>query len=332
MRSCFETAVINDIERGVKVTEVKRMETSMEGHELKLIMTVRSGGSIPAFNGHLVRGAFFSMLKDAVPELADYLHQANKVRPYSISSLFKLDKRPRRVKKDLRLRVGDRVAMVLRVITESIARQAIKSLLEVTNAGLAIGPEVQVIISHVNYRMVPLPSLHEVNDGHHVSSDRSHVFSLRFLSPTQFVSRETNHPVVLPDLPLLLRNVHTHWEQLAVGNGARAGKMSGASVSAEETSRKIGEFLERVRRGVVVIAHDIRTVRIDIGKPVSFVGFKGWVQWKTLSNVLEPMDLTWLRNLLTIGEFLSVGKHRTAGFGWYRIENAPWIEKNGKEG
>ncbi len=301
----------------------------LEGHELKIVMHVTSGGTIPAFNGHLVRGAFFSLLKQTVPELTDHLHRDNHVRPYSISSFRKHGKVPKKLKNGLFLRAGDQGTITLRMVTTELARQAVKSLLEVTNTELSLGPEVKAIISHVNYRMTRLPSLDDLPEPP-INSEQPHAFSLKFLSPTQFVSRETNHPVVLPELPQLLRNVLTHWEHLARSDSLtgrhHAAENEPASSPSTSESREHAEFLDRIRQGVVVIAHDIHTQRIDIGKPVWFVGFKGWVQWKTLPEFLEPRDLTWLWNLLTLGEFLGVGKHRTAGFGWYRIDKVSWID------
>ena len=167
-----------------------------------------------------------------------------------------------------------------------------EALLSKTDLRFELGP-FKFLLESVEVRVFPLADLCQTED-----QEPPRTIDFEFLTPTQFTSRGSGHPMMLfPDPRYIFGNLVGIWNRIA-----------GEARAIDRES-----LIDWVNSDVYVKYYSLRTRMVHLGKNIPFVGFIG----RTEFTIRESDDThkDWLFPLLRLARFSNVGNKRTAGMG-----------------
>ncbi|MHA1876625.1 MAG: CRISPR-associated endoribonuclease Cas6 [Promethearchaeota archaeon] len=246
---------------------------------------------LPPFTGHLIRGALLKTISDFDKQLAEKLHEGNKIRPYSISPLFPLKQRyfKRSNRGEIIVEKEGFLAFRLGILSSSLAEKMVKITLQKEEMTINLaGGEFKVF--SISIRKTSTAELF------HNKNPLSKKYTLQFLTPTYFNLAKQDFPLRFPDPRYLYMNLANLWNSF---------NEDGILINQEE-------FFSWVENHVSISGYNLKTRSAYIAKGAPKIGFKGWVHFQ-LSG--EENYQKWIDVLSSFAEYSNVGSGRTAGFG-----------------
>lgn len=255
---------------------------------------------IPSFVGHMIRGLVLSLIKAVDPDLSASIHKKNEIRPYGVSNVFfPYREKPKWKNGTFFLHSSNQVSFHFKTINQQVSQSLVQALLTSVGESLKLADQLFVLEN------VQLRSEH-ITDEMFSNSLPLEIFSVRFLSPTQFT-------------PLKLPGVYLFPEpSFFFGNLAHLAQ----DLKLIKVSFNIDEFLDYISKNVYARKYRLKTTEIRMGKLPPIVGFKGWVEY--INKDPEGIYGAMIPFLLKIGEIINVGKKRTAGMG---VINSDYFQK-----
>ncbi|MFQ5976954.1 MAG: CRISPR-associated endoribonuclease Cas6 [Candidatus Heimdallarchaeota archaeon] len=264
----------------------------MSMHSLKFNVRPAEPVRVPTFLGHRIRGAFLQILSENNPNLTASLHEGTSLREYSVQPLLPEGVRFLPRKRVVFLRPEQRAAFRVNLLVHDLGREALECLLSLAELEFKLG-SARLLLESVEVKVIPLQDLlPQENQGPPKSA------TVEFLSPTQYTSRGSKHPMMLfPDPRYVFGNLVAIWNRVA-GDLAVIKRKS---------------LIDWINDDVFVIYYSLYTRKIDLGKQNPFTGFVGKVEFR-IHNSDNP-ESRWLVPLLRLARFSNVGNKRTAGMG-----------------
>jgi CRISPR-associated endoribonuclease Cas6 len=264
----------------------------MSIHTLKFNVRPAEPVKVPSFLGHKIRGAFLKILHQNNPELTASLHEGTGLREYSVWPLLPEGIRSLPRNREMVLRPERRATFRVNLLVHELGRETLESLLSIADLEFQLGP-ARLVLESVEVQVIPRQELmQQKND----TPPKSVV--LNFLSPTQFTSRGSRHPMMLfPDPRYVFGNLVAIWNRIM-----------GETHIIERHS-----LIDWINDDVFVLYYSLYTRKIDLGKQNPFTGFVGKVEFR-IHDADNPQS-RWVVPLLRLARFSNIGNKRTAGMG-----------------
>ena len=242
---------------------------------------------LPSYTGHLVRAVVLGIVHTSNSSMAGALHEANKPKPYSVTSLN--FRSTARTTDSYSIDSSYPATFKVRFLEDEYASDFLSSLKrnDTINFG---GTNFRVIRIHV--RTLSYQAL--VNQ-----TNEADVFQLIFKSPTYLASKMSGFHYLFPEPVRLFLNLAKLWNRFAQG-------FEIADLNA---------YARWLRNDIGVTGYELRTRQTTFGERQA-VGFKGWVNFRLMErNQWNKATLT----LAKFAELSNVGANRTGGFGVVRF-------------
>ncbi len=252
---------------------------------------------IPAGIGIAIRGWFYDSIGEAEPEIADKLHHANGVKPFTVSQLFGKYKQSKGV---LHLRKQP-YSFRVTVLTSELYG----ALRQILATKMANGEFIQLGGMKFSIEQIVLGGEGEIYAGQSSYEElwqtpARREYSFRFVTPTSFRMGRGHLPFPLPNS--VYRGLWQKWNQFASRQFAM-GK----------------ELLDTVQQQVFPSQHEIKTKLVP-RSGAKFLGFVGTCKFEVLGDISEER----LHNLTVLSEFAyyaGVGAKTTEGMGQTLVGN-----------
>nr|MDO8098767.1 CRISPR-associated endoribonuclease Cas6 [Candidatus Njordarchaeota archaeon] len=237
------------------------------------------------YTGSLLRAAFLGLAQQLCPELAAYLHDVAKIKPYALTPLS-----PHLQNLDILLREGNTYRFHVTLLRE----EDLSSILE----GLIRTPDVKVRlyaydlpVSSIGVDFVPVEKFSDGVFG--MPND----FRLIFTSPTYLAEYGTKHHALFPDPVKLFPNMLRLWN----------------AFSTTGACDKVSEYYEWVRKNIYPTGFRLETLPVSLTKGRRTVGFIGFCNYHCDEASSPYAKLT--HTLCRFAEYANVGGNRSSGFG-----------------
>jgi len=255
----------------------------------EFILSTKTKGILPSFTGHILRGAILKLINKHDKELAEKLHEGNKVRAYSISPLHSVGKQINRTKRgEIIVEENELMKFRFGVLTKKLAERMVKITILEEQMILNL-VNIKFEINRVEIKKTTAKELLEKNP-------ESNKFQLKFITPTYFNIAKQDFPLRFPDPRYLFMNLATLWN----------------TFNEDKILVDQEELFEWIENHVSITGYNLQTRSEYIAKGVPKIGFKGWTHFQ-LSG--DEKYQQWITTLCSFAEFSNVGANRTAGFG-----------------
>ncbi len=261
--------------------------------------------------GYVFRAVIMKWLHEIKPELVHVFHEREEIRPYAINYIIH-NKMPK-------------LDFILTTYHDDLSDAILNDIISNEKGYLTLGQK-RYFISKIQFeRINPIDFMESAQP----------VINLRihFFRPVSFNTSMGDYPVRFPIPLIFFGNLANIWNDI----------MKGTSEVARET------LLNWVNAHVYVSSYNMRTVRVNIGKPKPVIGGIGSVSFKVskinrlyYKHFLEDEDRSydyeyinadyksnccWLDILSRFGEYTNVGVNRTAGMGVIHYYNRNYLSK-----
>ncbi len=253
----------------------------------------------------MIRGLVLRLIKAVDPDLSLSIHKDNEIRPYSVSNIFfPHGRRPKWKNGNFLFHPSNQLSFNFKTINQQVSQSLVQALLTSVGETLVLADKSFILES------VQLQSEHITDETFKNSFPRD-IFSVRFLSPTQFTPLKLPGVYLFPEPNFLFGNL-AHLAQ---------------DLKLTIQPFNINEFLEYITQNVYARKYKLHTNEIKMGKLPPIVGFKGWVEY--VNKDPKGMYGNMIPFLLKIGEIINVGKKRTAGMGEmnFRLKSPKYMLK-----
>ncbi len=261
--------------------------------------------SFSLFNGEYLRKLYLLLLERQESALVSFLKRRGRLRPYTVRNLLPVvggeRYRPPYRSLSFPLRRSELYRASFVVTLKEVAYPSFNSFLQLDDQHVELtSARIPFVIRKMTFHE------HTLSIQQFLSPPRKTFFvDLLFLTPTQFLRKKVEFPLVWPEPRLFFGNLLTHY--------------NGITHEPPFTKFETDNFLSMVETHVYPIGYRIQTYRWKIRNKIPFIGFCGWIRWRiSTRDFLEY--LPWVLYLLKFGEYVNVGKQRAIGFGRYVIE------------
>lgn len=243
-----------------------------------------------------LRAAFLNLLRGYDHELSGQVHESNSVRSYSLDP-FPCDSRFQTY-----LDEGEECTFGVNLFDAGPFEDIIRHI------ALCPKPELRVYHHCFSIRKIdfsrhrPASLMERWTAGLDSESKTPIRVRMRFITPAQLSQFGSDRAFLLPSPEKVFTGLLRVWN----------------TVGDATTLERTGGYHDWVRENVYVSGHDLRTVKVSLGRQRKVIGFVGNIIYN-----IEPSNSPLLA--LTVGlsrfaEICNVGKNRTAGFGKVAVE------------
>ncbi|TXT53665.1 MAG: hypothetical protein BAJATHORv1_130005 [Candidatus Thorarchaeota archaeon] len=246
-------------------------------------------GRVNYFTGHLIRGAFLSMLAEIDESLVNRLHNGAGMRPYSVAPIrfpYRGDQRS----KLWELKPGRKRYFRLSSLSPEVNTSLLKAVMKSSGRTIQIGAS-QCAVNSVRFKTASYTDLVKG-----VEPVRSHDF--HFLSPTFFQIRSETFPMLFPIPTYVFGSLGSIWNRFA----------------PSEVRIDMSSFMEELKSGICVTKHYLRTVQVRIKGRIPISGFLGKARFK-LAREASDILRAQVGLLASFGPYSGMGAKRSFGFG-----------------
>ena len=259
-------------------------------YKFEFILQAKTNCLLPSFTGHLIRGSILQTIKNFDEQLAEKLHEGNKIRPYSLSPLIPYDSELNRTKRgEIIVEEGLTLKFRLGILTEELAERMVKITLHSDEMKLQLA-EGEFKVASIEIKK---KNIKELLMERNLSPT---TFSLSFLTPTYFNIAKQEFPMRYPDPRYLFMNLETLCNTFC----------------EEKVLVDQAELFNWVENHISINAYKLSTRTAYIAKNAPKIGFKGWTRFQ-LSG--EEKYQRWVHALAQFAEYSNIGANRTAGLG-----------------
>jgi len=256
--------------------------------KLRFILEASKNIFYPVFSGHIIRGAILAIIKEKKSDIAQILHDSNKMRQYSVSPLnYHNAKWTNRG--ELAIQLGDTLDFQLNIFDKKIEDDVLHIFEHEVIDSITLFQDIFTIkkIEVTRKNVEDLLANHQ---------NIPNKFRIVFLTPTYFSISKQVFPLRLPDPRYLLSNVSRIWNCF------------NKDMQVDEEM-----LFEWVTNNISISGYELKTEAVNVSKGVPKIGFKGWTNYNI--NPKNSEYIKWVDILLQFAEFSNVGGSRTAGFG-----------------
>ena len=245
------------------------------------------------FTGQIIRGAILKLIANHDQKLADKLHEGNKVRPYSVSTIMGEKNRLNRTRRgEIIVKEGSMFKFRMGILSSDLAERMIKITLQKSEMKVQLADGVFKISSFEIKRK-------NVKELLNIDKQPPTNLELSFITPTYFNISRQEFPLRFPDPRYLFMNLATLWN----------------SFIEEKILVDQEELFSWLENHISINYYNLSTHSVYIAKNTPKIGFKGKVCYQ-LSG--EQSYQRWVHALAQFAEFSNVGANRTAGLGCVR--------------
>ncbi len=252
--------------------------------------------------GYVFRGVIMKWLHEIKPELVHVFHEREEIRPYAVNYI---------IHKNI-----PKLEFMLTTYSDDLNDALLSDIISNEKVSLTLGQK-QYYISKIQFERINPRDF--MGNAQPVKA-----FHIRFYRPVSFNTSMGDYPVRFPIPLILFGNLANIWNDV----------MKGTSEVAREA------LLNWINAHVYASSYNMRTVRVNIGKPKPVVGGIGSVSYRIskidklyYKHILEDegrqydyeyvnadykSNCCWLDILCKLGESTNVGVNRTAGMGVMR--------------
>lgn len=237
---------------------------------------------------------FLDQVRSMNPDLSAYLHDGQSEKAFTISGLE-----------------GSRVGRSIQFEAEQIYAWTVTGLNHEVCEWMQqwlVKPPTEIKLRGEVFRIVQweigLPATTYEAVWKQVGEGRQNDLSLTFLSATSFRKRQNHLPLPMPEN--VFHSYLRRWNDFA-------------SITVGQD-----DFLKWVNECVVILRHELRSLKVQAGKQGSVTGFVGRVQFGlTPKAIAEPDYVQTVRSLVVCAPYFGTGHKVTFGLGQTR---AGWLE------
>ena len=260
-------------------------------------MQAVKAGSVPEFNGKLIHGAVFHILKSHSAELADTLHDETRQKPFTVSPL-RLFGGSRKDKRNWQIRVaeGQEAEICITAFSEALLdvflAQPIGEAIAIGRTEFRLQEICQTPEQHSEAILLTQEEFMES-----MPPKGPELVTLRFDTPTTFRIEHSDYP--FPEPKLVWSSLAMKWNQADMPEPVDF-----------DTCRALSEQ-------VVPWKWKGETVRLKLNNAIAATGFKGTFTY-SLYNLSEEQRRLFYR-LACFAEFAGVGRLTAQGMGQTRL-------------
>ena len=260
-------------------------------------MQAVKAGSVPEFNGKLIHGAVFHILKSHSAELADTLHDETRQKPFTVSPL-RLFGGSRKDKRNWQIRVaeGQEAEICITAFSEALLdvflAQPIGEAIAIGRTEFRLQEICQTPEQHSEAILLTKEEFMES-----MPPKGPELVTLRFDTPTTFRIEHSDYP--FPEPKLVWSSLAMKWNQADMPEPVDF-----------DTCRALSEQ-------VVPWKWKGETVRLKLNNAIAVTGFKGTFTY-SLYNLSEEQRRLFYR-LACFAEFAGVGRLTAQGMGQMRL-------------
>ncbi|MBD3193046.1 MAG: CRISPR system precrRNA processing endoribonuclease RAMP protein Cas6 [Candidatus Heimdallarchaeota archaeon] len=264
-------------------------------YKLTFVLRNKEKALLPAYTGHIIRGAVLAKIREEDKELSEELHKSNKIRPYRLSPLlpYKSSKFHRTRRGEIKLPKNFPVIFQMGILHQRLAQAIIKIMLEQQNNGFSL---IKHDFSIEKIEIETKTAIDLLKNGDLPANK----FKIIFHTPTYFNISKQPFPLRFPDPRYLFMNLASIWNAFNTK----------AQINKEE-------FYNWLENNLSVSGFELKTRTAYISKGAPKIGCQGWVHYRLSKD--ETYN-NWVPALALFGETSNVGGGRTAGFGCIEFE------------
>jgi CRISPR-associated endoribonuclease Cas6 len=261
--------------------------------KFNFLLQAKESGLLPSFTGHIVRGAILSKIQKYRPEIADHLHEKNKIRPYSISPLYPHNGKIYRTRRgEIKVKEGDTLQFDFGALTTDLGQEILK---------INLTKKIVFKLASVSFDIKSI-QIEQLEPKELLKAEKCFRFRIEFLTLTYFNIMKQDFPMRFPDPRYLFSNIATIWNANQSDNGIFIDQ---------------DDFFDWLENNVSISGYKLRTRTAYIAKGAPVIGCKGWVHYRLSENLKYHK---WIHALCKFAEISNVGGGRTAGFGCLRFK------------
>jgi len=255
---------------------------------IQLILHPQKTNRVPHWLGRATQALFFHTLRDIHAEIATYLHDYPRLKPFTVSSL----EGAHRVGDLIELRPYQRLRLRITTLHPHVTSLVWNGLLPLWQRGISLHDQRFYV---AELRVDQQPRIHYATLLAEAQSDYETI-KLQFTSPTAFKITGKSQYVAKPEPTLVFMSLYRNWNEF----------------SPEKMPRWLEGAIHAQVQAQVDVAYEVIRIKKD-NQQIPILGFIG-----TVNCAVQTQDTTIRRYLYALASYApysGVGIKTTTGFG-----------------